>query len=78
LKGKQGLGPNQNKILELLTAYPNSTVMEIAKLLFPGQDVVYGGKRYNSTCKSFNMLEERGLIEKEGGKVQWRIKPKAQ
>ncbi|MCJ7631094.1 hypothetical protein MUP77_01640 [Candidatus Bathyarchaeota archaeon] len=72
-----GLGHNQKKSLELLTAYPNSTIIEIAKLLFPGQEVKYRGKQYVSTCRSFHMLEERGLIEKEGGQVKWHIKPKS-
>jgi hypothetical protein len=74
---RNGLGPNQKKILELLTAYPDSTIMETVKLLSPGQQIKYGGKQYNSTCRSFHMLEERGLIEKEGGQVKWHIKPKA-
>jgi len=75
---RNGLGPNQKKILELLTAYPDSTIMEILKLLYPDQKVTYGGKQYNSTCRSFHMLGERGLIEKEGGQVKWHIKPKIQ
>ncbi|MCJ7633640.1 hypothetical protein MUP77_14780 [Candidatus Bathyarchaeota archaeon] len=58
------LEPNQKKILELLTAHPDSTIMDAAKLLYPGQDIEYGGKQYMSTCQSFHMLEERGLIEK--------------
>jgi len=72
----QNLGPNQKRILELLTAYPNSTIMETVKLLYPSQQVKYGGKQYNSTCRSFHMLKERGLIEKEGGQVKWHVKPK--
>jgi hypothetical protein len=74
---RNGLGPNQKKILELLTAYPDSTIMETVRLLSPGQQIKYGGKQYNSTCRSFHMLAERGLIEKEGGQIKWHIKPKS-
>lgn len=69
---RKGLGPNQQKILDLLKAYPKSTVTEIAQLLFPTEKITRGGKRYNSVCRSIHLLETRGLIEKEGGQAKWK------
>ena len=69
------LGVKQKKILEILSANPNYTVSEVASIIYE-KKVMRRSKEYNSTCRSFHMLEERGLIEQEGGQVKWRVKPK--
>ena len=69
------LGAKQKKILEILSANPNYTVSEVASIIYE-KKVLRRSKEYNSTCRSFHMLEERGLIEQEGGQVKWRVKPK--
>ena len=67
------LGAKQKKILEILSANPNYMVSEVASIIYE-KKVMRRSKEYNSTCRSFHMLEERGLIEQEGGQVKWRVK----
>lgn len=71
------LGVQQKKILELLTAYPNSTIVDIGRLL-RGKLIIPGGKEYNSICRSLHILETNGLVEKEGGQIKWHTIKKAQ
>lgn len=67
------LGAKQKKILEILTTHPNHTVTEVASIIYK-KKVMRRSKEYNSTCRSFHMLEEKGIIEREGGQVKWRVK----
>ena len=69
------LGAKQKKIIEILTAHPDYTVTQVASMLYQ-KPALRHSKEYNSTCRSFHMLEERGLIEREGGQVKWRVKLK--
>jgi DNA-binding IclR family transcriptional regulator len=69
------LGAKQKKILEILTTHPDYTVSEVASIIYE-KKVMRRSKEYNSTCRSFHMLEEKGLVEQEGGQVKWRVKPK--
>lgn len=67
------IGSKEKKILETLQEKPDATVMEIAAEIY-GKPVLRHSNEYNSTCRSFNNLEEKGLIEKEGGQVKWHVK----
>ena len=69
------LGSKQKKILEILTAHPNYTITEVASIIYKKQ-VLRRSKEYNSTCRSFHMLEAKDLIKREGGQVKWQVKPK--
>jgi len=69
------LGSKEKKILEILQQNPDATVMEIAAKIY-GKPVLTHSNEYNSTCRSFTTLEQKDLIEKEGGQVKWHIKPK--
>jgi len=71
------LGNQQQKVLELLTAYPNSTILELGKLVH-GKQIIPRSKEYNSVCRSLHLLETRGLVEKEDGQIKWHIKAKTQ
>lgn len=71
------LGDQQKKIIEYLTAYPNSTILELGQLL-RGKPIVPGAKEYNSICRSLHVLETQGKVEKESSFVRWHVKPKAQ
>jgi len=70
------LGAKQKKILEILSAHPDYTVTEVASIIYE-KKVLRRSKEYNSTCRSFHMLEEKGLIEQEGGQVRWHVRSKS-
>ena len=59
--------------MEILTANPNYTIMQVAEEIY-GKPVLRRSNEYNSTCRSFQVLEASGLIEREGGQVTWKIK----
>jgi len=69
------LGAKQKKILEILATHPDYTVTEAASIIYE-KKIMRRSKEYNSTCRSFHMLEERGLIEREGGQVKWHVRNK--
>jgi len=71
------LSVEQKKILQLLSAYPNLTILELEKILH-GISVTPGTKEYNAMCRNLYLLEAQGLIEKENDQIKWHIKPKTQ
>lgn len=67
-------GKQQKRILELLTKYPNSTILELGQLVH-GKPISPGTSEYNSICRSLHALKENGLVEKEPSQVKWHRKP---
>jgi Fe2+ or Zn2+ uptake regulation protein len=65
------IGKNQRKILEVLEKYELLTVKDIAEILW-ARDISYRSPQYSSVHRSLAALQKRALVEKVGGRVEWR------
>jgi len=73
----KGLSSMQKRILEILTAYPESTAQEIATTYF-NKPIKYKTKEYVSVHHSLRSLAKRNLVEAIGGRLVLKWKRKTQ
>jgi Fe2+ or Zn2+ uptake regulation protein len=69
---RQRLSRNQRKILEILEKYQELTARDIAEILW-ARDIRYKTPEYSSVHRSLTTLYRKGLVEKVGGQLKWRI-----
>jgi len=72
---KTGLGPNQRRIIEILTKKKHLTQREIAEEVY-GHPIKVGDLRYTAINRSLLNLVKRGLISKTSQEIQWSLKKK--
>jgi len=69
---RKGLSDRQKSILDILTLHSESTVKQVAETIF-NKSVEYQTKEYNTIHRSIRSLEKRGLVERVGGQLKFRI-----
>jgi len=67
------LSKQQKKILEVLKANPNSTIMQIGEIV-RGNKIMPRTSEYNSIARSLYELDNLGLVQRESSYVKWRLK----
>ena len=59
--------------MEILNEYEELTARDIAEILW-ARDIRYNTPEYSSVHRSLTTLYKKGLVEKIGGQLKWRMK----